>query len=92
MIAWKGTGFSNWQLHSERVMEFVECQMEDGDMGTSYVCWETFGGMLGSVVKATVGNQLIDRFGDYSRDLREYFMKMKGAKKGGSERDETGEL
>ncbi|KUJ16224.1 uncharacterized protein LY89DRAFT_685256 [Mollisia scopiformis] len=72
-IAWKGVGYSHWQLHSERVMEMVE--VEGG--GTDYVCWETFGGMLGSVVKMMVGAQLVDRFGDYSRDLREHFEKAK---------------
>lgn len=66
-IAWKSTGFSHWQLHSERVMEFV-----DWDGGTEYSCWETFGGLLGSVVKATVGGQLVDRFGDYARDVKGY--------------------
>lgn len=64
-IAWKSMGYSHWQLHSERVMEFVE---KDG--GTEYVCWETFGGLLGSVVKAMVGRQLVDRFGDYARDVK----------------------
>ena len=66
-IAWKSTGYSYWQLHSERVMEFVE---KDG--GTEYVCWETFGGLLGSVVKTMVGGQLVDRFGDYARDVKEF--------------------
>lgn len=56
-----------FRLHSERVMEFVE-----GNGGTDYVCWETFGGLLGSVVKTTVGGQLADRFGDYARDLKAY--------------------
>lgn len=67
-IAWKGTGWSHWQLHSERVMDFVET--EDG--GTEYSCWETFGGVLGSAVKTTVGGQLVDRFGDYARDVKEF--------------------
>lgn len=32
-----------------------------------------FGGMLGSMVKMMVGTQLVERFGDYSRDLKQYF-------------------
>jgi len=73
-IAWKGTGWSSWQLHSERVMEFVECEMDGGFIGTEYVCWETYGGMLSLVLKTTLGNQLVERFGDYARDIREYFL------------------
>ena len=66
IIAWKSTGRAHWQLHSERVMEFV--LTEDG--GTDYTCWETFGGLLGIAVKSTVGRQLADRFGDYARDVK----------------------
>lgn len=65
-IAWKAVGWAHWQLHSERVMEFV--QREEG--GTDYACWETFGGVLGAVVKRMVGGQLVDRFGDYARDVK----------------------
>ena len=65
-IAWKSTGWAHWQLHSERVMEFVET--EKG--GTEYTCWETFGGLLGMPVKTTVGGQLVERFGDYARDVK----------------------
>ena len=68
-IAWQSTGFSSWLLHSERVMDFVEL---DGGAGTEYTCWETFGGLLGSVVRATVGGQLVERFGDYARDVKEF--------------------
>jgi hypothetical protein len=67
-LAWKSTGWSHWQMHSERVMEFVET--EDG--GTAYACWETFGGILGATVKLAVGGTLVDRFGDYARDVKEY--------------------
>jgi hypothetical protein len=83
-IAWKSTGWAHWQLHSERVMEFIEVEAEtegegDGEgegangkagVETEYVCWETFGGVLGPVVKATVGTQLVERFADYARDVR----------------------
>jgi hypothetical protein len=36
MIAWKSLGWRDWQMRSERVMEFWEV-----DGGTDYVCWET---------------------------------------------------
>ena len=48
-------------------MEFLEFE---GLEGTEYVCWETFGGILGGAVKATVGAQLVDRFGEYARDVK----------------------
>ncbi len=72
-ICWKATGWST-MLHSERVIELVECEL-DGGSGTDFAVWETFGGMLGVMVKSVVGSQLIDRFGDYARDVREYFLK-----------------
>ncbi|CAG8961638.1 hypothetical protein HYFRA_00006175 [Hymenoscyphus fraxineus] len=68
-VAWKGVGWSYWQMHSERVMEFYE----DGEGGTEYLCWETFGGVLGPIVRRTVGGQLVDRFGDYASDVRGFF-------------------
>jgi hypothetical protein len=93
-IAWKAVGFSHWQLHSERVMEMIEVE---GGSKTDYVCWESmsldsmskkytnsttaFGGMLGSMVKMMVGAQLVDRFGDYSSDLRNYFEQIKKSKR-----------
>lgn len=78
-LAWKGTGFSHWQLHSERVMEFVEMELESGEAGTEFSCWETFGGVLGPVVKATVGGTLVERFGDYQRDVKAYLENQKGS-------------
>lgn len=40
-----------------------------------------FGGMLGSMVKMMVGAQLVDRFGDYSSDLRNHFEQIKKGKR-----------
>jgi hypothetical protein len=74
-IAWKSTGYSHWQLHSERVMDFLEIALDNGMIGTEYSCWETFGGLLGPVVKSTFGSNLVDRFGDYARDVRGHFEK-----------------
>lgn len=38
-IAWKNLDYAHWQLRSERVMEFVEVQMDDGKIRTRYACW-----------------------------------------------------
>lgn len=46
-----------------------------------------FGGMLGPMIKMVVGAQLIDRFGDYSRDLRQYFETRKKSVQNGRARD-----
>jgi hypothetical protein len=77
-IAWKSTGWAHWQLHSERVMEFVET--EDG--GTEYTCWETFGGVLAVTVKMGFGHTLADRFGDYARDVKGFLEGSKGREGG----------
>ena len=67
-LAWKTTGWADWQYRSERVMEFVA--REEG--GTDYTCWETFSGVLGPVVKRIAGSSLCDRFGDYARDVKAF--------------------
>ncbi|EPE24339.1 hypothetical protein GLAREA_08191 [Glarea lozoyensis ATCC 20868] len=64
VIAWKSLGWKGWQLRSVRIMEFWE-----GEGGTE------FGGILGSTVRRMVGSTLVDRFGDYARDVREFFEK-----------------
>jgi hypothetical protein len=72
-LAWKGTSFSHWQLHSERVMEFIEIELGEGKgEGTEFSCWETFAGVLTPIVKATYGGTLIERFGDYNRDVKAF--------------------
>lgn len=71
-LSWKSTGFSHWQLHSERVMEFLAITLENGEPGTEFSCWETFGGVLSSLVKATYGHTLVERFGDYQRDVKAF--------------------
>lgn len=65
-IAWRATGFYEWQLWSERVFEITEV----GDDKTQVVCWETFGGVLALAVKWSVGKQLVERFGDYLAGLK----------------------
>ncbi|KAH8809090.1 hypothetical protein F5884DRAFT_794442 [Xylogone sp. PMI_703] len=69
-IAWMACGWREWQMRSERVMEFEEVLGEDGEVKTLYTCWETFGGVLGVAVKLAVGSALVERFGDYARDLK----------------------
>ncbi len=83
-VAWKATGYAHWQLHSERVTDLVEAE-EGGVKGTSYVCWETFGGILGAVVKRVVGGQLVQRFGEYAGGLRAFCVERYGD--GGAERE-----
>ncbi|TVY46181.1 hypothetical protein LOCC1_G003089 [Lachnellula occidentalis] len=67
-MAWQATGWTDWQLRSERVIEVVA--REEG--GTDYTCWETYGGVLGPVVKRVAGSSLCDRFGDYARDVKAF--------------------
>lgn len=84
-IAWASSGWSHWQLHSERVMEFEELPGEgEAEVRTVYTCWETFGGLLGGTVKFTVGNTLVARFGDYSRDLKGYVEKSNDTSRDGA--------
>ena len=59
-------------MHSERTMEFLPLTLPDNTPGTEFSCWETFGGVLAPVVKATVGSTLVERFGDYQRDVKAY--------------------
>lgn len=73
IIAWK-LKYMYRVLCCERVMEFVEYEMEDGTIGTVYEGWETFGGPLSRRVKRNHGDTLVDRFGDFSRDLRDQFL------------------
>lgn len=65
-IAWKAMGFANWQMKSERVLEFR--QTSNGE--TEYVTWETTGGALGKLAKSSAGSQLVDRFTEQARDLK----------------------
>jgi hypothetical protein len=67
-IAWKTTGYYEWQLRAERVFDITE--IEGGETRTEVVCWETFGGVLAPVVKLTAGKTLVERFGDYFAGLK----------------------
>ncbi|KAI1748060.1 hypothetical protein F4782DRAFT_534777 [Xylaria castorea] len=49
-VVWKALGVPHFLLHSERVQEFVEDVAPDGTVVTRYMCWETFGGVLGYVL------------------------------------------
>ena len=70
-IAWKGTGYSHWQLHSERVMEFISITLENGEQGTEFNCWETFGGVFAPVVKAAYGHRS-SAIWRYQRDVKAF--------------------
>lgn len=47
------------------------------NLPTNSTCFlrETFGGPMASVIKLSVGSTLVDRLGDYSRDLKAYVEK-----------------
>jgi len=79
-IAWRfapGTGLG-WFLHAERVHEIRDREGEEGG-GCEYVNFETFGGLLAFVVRAWKGNQLCERFEDWSRDLKRVAERAAGA-------------
>lgn len=65
-ICWKADGGFAGLVKAERVQECV--QLADG--GCEWVTWESFGGWLGAVVRLAVGGKLIERFGDWGRDLK----------------------
>ncbi|ELR01769.1 hypothetical protein VC83_01000 [Pseudogymnoascus destructans] len=64
-MAWGADG--HFMLKGDRVQEIVETEG-----GCEYVTWESFGGMMAPVVRLAVGGQLIDRFADQARDLKEW--------------------
>lgn len=64
-LAWGADG--QFMLKADRVQEIVETEG-----GCEYVTWESFGGMMAPVVRLAVGGQLIDRFADQARDLKEW--------------------
>ncbi|OBT79212.1 hypothetical protein VF21_01731 [Pseudogymnoascus sp. 05NY08] len=64
-IVWNADG--HFMLKADRVQEIVETEA-----GCEYVTWESFGGMMAPVVRLAVGGQLIDRFADQGRDLKEW--------------------
>lgn len=67
--AWKlDSWLPGFMLRSECVHEFVE--VEDGVV--HHRCWETFYGLLASVVRSSVGKSLIDGFGRWDRGLKEH--------------------
>ncbi|RFU29465.1 hypothetical protein B7463_g6867, partial [Scytalidium lignicola] len=79
-IAWVACGWSDWQMRSERVMDFEEVPGEkEGEVATLYTCWETFGGLLGVAVKLAVGTTLVERFGDYGKDLKGFVERNSGS-------------
>ncbi|PBP23562.1 hypothetical protein BUE80_DR005537 [Diplocarpon rosae] len=87
-IAWVGVGYAHWQLRTERVTELTEDE-QHGVVGTRYVCWETFAGVMAPIVKWTVGASLVSRFGEYAGGLRAYCAR--GAGEGVSESEGAAE-
>ncbi|KAK0633156.1 hypothetical protein B0T14DRAFT_506003 [Immersiella caudata] len=69
-VAWKmrpTLGIPAWMLKAERVLEFVESEVE-GE--TDYVCWETFYGVLGGVTRVVVGGKLPAAYEGWNEGLR----------------------
>jgi len=65
LVAWKGLGYPDWSLRTERVQEFIELP----DIGTEYKTWETMGGVLARVVKRMVGEELVGLFEGWGESL-----------------------
>lgn len=58
--------------HSERCIDLLEAELEDGVIGTEYVSADSPGGALGSMVKLFTGSVVVERLGDYARDLKAF--------------------
>jgi hypothetical protein len=88
-LAWKSIGVMDWhwQYYSERVLELTET--EEG--GTEFRCWETFGGIVSLMLKATVGGLLCERFGDLARDLKGVFESQRDSRSESRYREKSGE-
>ncbi|KAL2104747.1 hypothetical protein VUR80DRAFT_9722 [Thermomyces stellatus] len=70
-VAWKAEGFPGFLLRSERVQEFVEVEREGG-VACEYFCWETFYGLLGPVLRLSVGGKLEAAFGAWMNGLKRF--------------------
>ena len=69
-VAWKSAAVPSSILSAERMHEMVESIDESGKAVTSYTTWETFGGLVGWIVKLSQGQLLVDRFADWTNDLK----------------------
>ena len=68
-VVWLGKGYPDWALRSERVHEIYE----EGRGGeTVYDVYETFSGPLAWAVKFFVGRTLVQRFGQWNGELRDF--------------------
>lgn len=65
-LAWKATGYKDWQLKSERVLEFVD----DGNGGTEMAVWDTLGGAMGKMAKMTAGKEMVGSFRRFVADFK----------------------
>lgn len=65
-VVWLGKMCPDWALRSERVHDIYEAS--DGG-GTVYNVYETFSGPLAWAVKFFVGSTLVERFGQWNREL-----------------------
>ena len=67
-ICWKLEGGFAGLVRADRVQECVA--LEDG--GCEWSTWESFGGSLGMgmMLRLALGGKLVERFGDWGRDLK----------------------
>lgn len=68
-VVWLGKGYPDWALRSERVHEIYQ---GDAEGETVYDVYETFSGPLSWFVKVFVGKALVDRFGQWNGELRDF--------------------
>ena len=72
-ICWKDDGGFGGLLRADRVQECVDL----GDGTCEWVTFESFGGWLAPVVRLATGSKLVERFGDWGRDLKARCEKLK---------------
>lgn len=66
-VVWVGKSYPDWALRSERVHDVYET-----DGHAVYDVYETFSGPLAYVVKIFAGKALVERFGQWNMELKEY--------------------
>ncbi|KUJ20680.1 uncharacterized protein LY89DRAFT_730700 [Mollisia scopiformis] len=74
-IVWKTIGIpgGDWILRTERVQEMIERKEEDGSTVVEYKTWGTFGGPMAYMLSFSgTKNDIVDRFEDWARGLKEH--------------------
>ena len=71
-VVWVGKQFPDWALRTERVHEIQEEEGEAGNVRCVYDDYETMSGPLAIFVRLFVGRRLVQRFGQWNRELGGY--------------------